>query len=39
MNKIEITIQVNLILLKLLFLTNKKKNIVHVHVNSTSEIN
>jgi hypothetical protein len=36
MNKIEITVRVNLIHLKLIFF---KKIIVHVHVNSVSEIN
>ena len=38
-NKIEITVWVNLIHLKLIFLKNKKKLEVHVHVNSASEIN
>ena len=39
MNKIEITVRVNLIHLKLIFLKIKKKIVVHVHVNSASEIN
>ena len=38
MNKIEITVQVNLIHLKLIFKKNKK-NIVHVHVYNASAIN
>jgi len=37
MNKIKITIRVNLIHLKLNF-KKTEKNIVHVHVNSASEI-
>jgi len=39
MNKIEIAVWVNLIHLKLIFEKNKKKIVVHVHVNSASEIN
>jgi hypothetical protein len=38
MNKINITVRVNLIYLKLIFLKNKFKNIIHIHVNSVSEI-
>jgi len=37
MNKIEITVRVNLIHLKLIFL--KKEIVVHVYMNNASEIN
>jgi len=40
MNKIEITVRVNLIHFKLIFKKNKKKIVhVHIHVNNASAIN